>query len=67
MAVRAQVPVTAFRGLPVAYSTIPLVASFIGPAVGLSDFFLFKDGTMVSGTIILEVTSFEVSETAKLG
>jgi hypothetical protein len=66
-AVGAQVPVTAFRGSPIAYSTVPLTAGFIGPAIGPSDLFLFKGGGTVPGAVILEVASLKVSESAKFG
>ena len=67
MAVKAQVLVTAFRGLPITDSTIPLMTAFIGPVIRSSDLFLFNSGALVSSTIVLEVTSLEVLETTKFG
>jgi hypothetical protein len=66
-AVRAQVPVTAFRGSPIADSTIPLTTGFVGSAIKSNDLFLFNSGATVSTAIVLEVMSLEVSEPAKFG
>jgi hypothetical protein len=43
-----------------------LTTGFTGSAIGPGDLFLFNC-TTVSGTIFLEVTGFEVSETAEFG
>ena len=58
--------IAAFRSSPIADSTVPLTTGFTGLAIGLGDLFLFNCAA-VSGTIFLEVTGFEVSETVEFG
>jgi hypothetical protein len=59
--------IMAFRGSPVADSTVPLTTCLIQPMVKFCDLFLFRGGAAVSSTIILEVMSFKVSKLAKFG
>ena len=60
-------PVMAFRGSSIADSAIPLATGFIRSTVESSDLFLFRGDTAVPSSVVLEIPSFEVSKSAKLG
>jgi hypothetical protein len=63
--VGTQVLITAFRGTPIADSTVPLSTGLGRSAIWLSRLFLFTGAGVVPGSIILEVTGFQVPEASK--
>jgi hypothetical protein len=61
------VSISAFGSFPIANPAVPLVAGFIGFAVGSSDLFLFSGVETVTCSVILQVAGFKVPETTEFG